>query len=114
LKFAENKKMKKLITVFTCVLLLSLPLAAADGAAGKAAYAKACKSCHGPDGAGNPAVAKMMKVEMKPLGSKDIQAKSDDELRAVIAKGAGKMKPVTSLSDDQASAVVAFIRTLKQ
>ncbi len=106
--------MKKRISVFTCVLVLSLPLAAADAAAGKAAYAKACKSCHGPDGAGNPAVAKMMKVEMKPLGSKDVQAKSDDELKAVITKGAGKMKPITSLSDDQASAVVAFIRTLKQ
>jgi mono/diheme cytochrome c family protein len=106
--------MKKLITVFTCVLVLSLPLAAADAAAGKAAYAKACKSCHGPDGAGNPAVAKMMKVEMKPLGSKDIQSKSDEDLKEVIKKGAGKMKPITSLSDDQASAVVAFIRTLKQ
>ena len=106
--------MKKLTTVFTCVLVLSLPLAAADAAAGKAAYAKVCKSCHGPDGAGNPAVAKMMKVEMKPLGSKEVQAKSDDELKTVITKGAGKMKPVTSFSDDQVSAVVAFVRTLKQ
>jgi mono/diheme cytochrome c family protein len=106
--------MKKLIPVFTCVLVLSLALAAADAAAGKAAYAKACKSCHGPDGSGNPAVAKMMKVEMKPLGSKEIQAKSDEDLKEVIKKGAGKMKPITSLSDDQASAVVAFIRTLKQ
>ena len=106
--------MKKLIQVFTCVLVLSLPLAAADAAAGKAAYAKACKSCHGPDGAGNPAVAKMMKVEMKSLGSKEIQAKSDEDLKEVITKGAGKMKPVTSLSDDQTSAVVAYVRTLKQ
>ncbi|PYT31305.1 MAG: hypothetical protein DMG58_12530 [Acidobacteria bacterium] len=94
--------MKKLMSVFTCVLVSSLPLAADDAAAGKA------------DGAGNPAVAKMMKVEMKPLGSKEIQAKSDEDLKEVIKKGAGKMKPITSLSDDQASAVVAFIRTLKQ
>jgi len=108
------KKMKKLMSVFTCVLVSSLPLAADDAAAAKAAYIKACKSCHGPDGAGNPAVAKMMKVEMKPLGSKEIQAKSDEDLKEVIKKGAGKMKPITSLSDDQASAVVAFIRTLKQ
>lgn len=106
--------MKNLIAVFTCILVLSLPLAAADAEAGKAAYAKVCKSCHGADGAGNPAVAKMMKVEMKPLGSKDVQAKSDDELKAVITKGSGKMKPVTSFTDEQVSAVVAFIRTLKQ
>ena len=38
--------MKKLMSVFTCVLVSSLPLAAADAAAGKAAYTKACKSCH--------------------------------------------------------------------
>ena len=106
--------MKKCISVLTCVLVLSLRLAAFDAAAGKGVYAKACKSCHGPDGAGNPAVAKMMKVEMKPLGSRDVQSKSDEDLKEVIAKGAGKMKPVTSLSDDQASVVVAFIRTLKQ
>ena len=60
--------MKKLIAGFTSVLVLSLPLAAADAAAGKAVYDKSCKSCHGADGAGNPAVAKMMKVEMKALG----------------------------------------------
>ena len=106
--------MKKLIAVFAGVLVLSLPLAAADTAAGKAVYDKSCKSCHGPDGAGNPAVAKMMKVEMKHLGSNEVQAKSDDDLKAVITKGTGKMKPIASLSGDQVSAVVAFVRTLKQ
>jgi mono/diheme cytochrome c family protein len=106
--------MKKLTAVFTGVLVLSLPLAAADAAAGKAVYDKSCKSCHGPEGAGNPAVAKMMKVEMKALGSKEVQAKSDDDLKAVITKGTGKMKPIMSLSGDQVSAVVAFVRTLKE
>jgi mono/diheme cytochrome c family protein len=80
----------------------------------KAVYDKSCKSCHGPEGAGNPAVAKMMKVEMKALGSKEVQAKSDDDLKAVITKGTGKMKPIMSLSGDQVSAVVAFVRTLKE
>jgi len=105
--------MKKMTAVFTGVLLLSLPLAAADTAAGKAVYDKSCKSCHGPDGAGNPAVAKMMKVEMKALGSKEVQAKSDADLKAVITNGAGKMKPVTSVTGDQVTAVVAFVRSLK-
>jgi mono/diheme cytochrome c family protein len=105
--------MKKLTVVFMGVLVLSLPLAAADAAAGKAVYDKSCKSCHGADGAGNPAVAKMMKVEMKALGSKEVQAKSDDDLKAVVTKGAGKMKPVASVTGDQVASVVAFVRTLK-
>ena len=106
--------MKKLTVVLMGILLLSLPLAAADAAAGKAVYDKSCKSCHGPEGAGNPGVAKMMKVEMKHLGSKEVQAKSDDDLQAAITKGFGKMKPIAAVSGDQAAAVVAFMRTLKQ
>ena len=39
-------------------------LQAADAKAGKAAYDKSCKSCHGADGMANPAVAKMFKVEI--------------------------------------------------
>ena len=103
--------MKKLITVFTCVLVLSLPLPAADAAAGKAAYVKACKSCHGPDGAGNPAVAKMMKVEMKNLGSADVQAQSDADLAKIITEGKGKMKPVKI---EDAKAVATFVAGLKK
>ena len=106
--------MKTITKVITGFLAVLLPVAAADTAAGKAVYEKSCKSCHGPDGAGNPAVAKIMKVEMKHLGSKDVQAKSDDDLKAAVTKGGGKMKPVANVSGDQAAAVVAFVRSLKQ
>jgi cytochrome c553 len=54
---------------------------AADATAGKAVYDKSCKSCHGPDGAGNPAIAKMFKVDMRDLKSADVQAMSDDDLK---------------------------------
>ena len=50
------------------ILVAGLAFAAGDAAAGKAAYDKACKSCHGADGTANPAIAKSMKVEMKALG----------------------------------------------
>lgn len=86
---------------------------AADVAAGKAAYDKSCKKCHGGDGAANPAIAKMMKVEMKHLGSKDVQGKSDAVLKKESVEGVGKMKAMT-LTDAEATNVVAFIRTLKQ
>ena len=85
----------------------------ADAAAGKSAFDKACKSCHGPDGKGNPAIAKMMKVEMKALGSKEVLAKSDADLKKIVTDGVGKMKPVKTLSAAEATDCVAFLRTLK-
>ena len=93
-------------------LFSSQPLRA-DAAAGKAAFDKACKSCHGPDGKGNPAIAKMMKVEMRPLGSKEVQSKSDADLTKAVTEGMGKMKPVKSLSAAEVTSCVAFLRTLK-
>lgn len=86
---------------------------AADVTAGKAAYDKSCKSCHGPDGTPNAAVAKMMKVEMRDLKSSDVQAISDDDLKKIITEGKGKMKPVASASSSAAD-VVAYIRTWKK
>lgn len=92
--------------------LLAIPVIAGP-TEGKVVYDKSCKSCHGAEGQGNPGIAKMMKVEMKALGSKEVQAKSDDDLKKVVAQGSGKMKPVTSVSGKQVDDVVAFIRTLK-
>lgn len=95
--------------------ILSLALAGsvlADAGAGKALYTSKCKSCHGLDGAGNPAIAKVMNVTLKPLGSAAVQAKSDAALKKDTTAGTGKMKPV-KLTDAEAGDVVAFLRTLK-
>ena len=81
---------------------------------GKEVFAKSCKTCHGAEGQGNPTIAKMMKVEFKPLSSPEVQGLSDADLKAVVAKGKGKMKPVTSLNGKQTDDVIAFIRTLKK
>lgn len=103
------------ISIIDCTIMFGLYSACAWAGApeGKEVYMKSCKTCHGPEGKGNPAIAKAMKVEMKALGSKEVQAKSDDELKAAITKGIGKMKPVAGLSAKQVDDVVAFIRTLK-
>ncbi len=56
----------------------------------------------------------MFKVEMRPLGSKEIEAKTDADFKNIIIGGHGKMKPVTGLSGQQIEEVIAFVRTLKQ
>jgi mono/diheme cytochrome c family protein len=88
-------------------------LQAANATAGKAVYDKACKSCHGADGAANPAIAKMMKVEMRDLKSPEVQATSDADLEKIITDGKGKMKPTTSAAGSAAD-VVAYMRTWKK
>ena len=85
----------------------------ADVAAGKTSYDAACKKCHGADGTPNPAIVKMMKVEMKHLGSKDVQSKSDAVLKKETIEGVGKMKAIPAAEKDIAN-ILAFVRTLKQ
>ncbi len=100
------------------VLVLALSFAAvcsaADAKAGKPIYDRACKSCHGADGVANPAMAKMMKVEIKDLGSSEVQGMSDEELGKIITDGKGKMKPVHSVTGKSVDDVVAYVRTLKK
>ncbi len=99
-----------------CVLVLvaGLAEAAGDATAGKAAYDKACKSCHGADGTPNAAIAKSLKVEMAHLGDPGVQSVSDDELKVIIEKGKGKMRPVKAVTGKATDDVVAYMRTLKK
>lgn len=101
--------------ILSCAVLLGVTMVPAFAGAteGKAVYDSKCKACHGASGQGNPGMAKMMKVEMRALGSKEVQALSDADLKKVVADGKGKMKPVAGLSAKQVDDVVAFVRTLK-
>ena len=103
----------KMTNLLLSGLLVAGLAAAADATAGKAVYDRACKSCHGADGTPNDKIAKSMKVEMKHLGAKEVQAQSDAQLKKVLVEGVGKMKPVKSAVAD-ADSVVAFMRTLKK
>ena len=101
------------IILVLAMILYGVPLlAAGDAAAGKAAYLKKCASCHGQAGEGKEAIAKTLKVELKHLGSKEIQSKSDADLKKVGIQGTGKMKPVKDLDDPTADDIVAYLRTL--
>jgi mono/diheme cytochrome c family protein len=92
-----------------CAVFVALGAIQAFGAAadGKAVYDAKCKVCHKADGSG------MAAMKMRALGSAEVQAKPDADLKKDITAGNGKMKPV-ALTDAQAADVVAYIRTLKQ
>jgi mono/diheme cytochrome c family protein len=87
--------------------------ATGDATAGKTLYGKKCVTCHGVQGEGKEAIAKMLKVELKHLGSPEVQSRSDAELTKAIAEGTGKMKPVKNLNEADLANLVAFMRTLK-
>jgi mono/diheme cytochrome c family protein len=96
------------------ILLYVMPMTAADAGAGKDLYAKKCASCHGPAGEGKDAIAKMFKIEMKPLNSKEVQARSDADIKKIILEGNGKMKPVADIDAKAAEDIVAYVRTLAE
>ena len=100
------------VALIMTVVMSGVASAAGDAAAGKEVFSKKCASCHGAAGEGKDALAKMMKVEMKPLGSKEVQAKSDAELAKICKEGFGKMKPTTGLTDKDPADIVAYLRTL--
>jgi mono/diheme cytochrome c family protein len=81
---------------------------------GQASYDKCCKPCHGADGTPNPAIAKMMKVEMKDLKSAEVQGMSNDDIKKVITEGKGKMKPVKTVTGSATDDVVAYVHSLKK
>ncbi|HTM51300.1 MAG TPA: c-type cytochrome [Bryobacteraceae bacterium] len=98
----------KLYAISLLILPAGLALAAGDASAGKAVYDKACKSCHGADGTPNPAIAKMMKVEMKSLSA------SSADVKKVITEGQGKMKPVKTVMGKDLDNVVEYVKTFKK
>ena len=105
--------MRKTLGIFSLAVLAASASYGADAKAGQSVFDKSCKSCHGADGTANPAIAKMMKVDMKDLKSADVQAMSNDDLKKIISDGKGKMKPVKTVTGPDADNVIAYVRSLK-
>jgi mono/diheme cytochrome c family protein len=96
------------LTILILAALTATSSWAADAAAGKTVFATKCKSCHGADGEGNPAIAKAMKVELKPLSA------TAADVKDVVTKGQGKMKPISSVTGSDLDNVVAYVKSLKK
>lgn len=103
----------KLILIAGLFLTGSLAFAAGDAKAGAAVYDAQCKKCHAADGASNPTIAKMMKVELKDLKAADVKAMPDADMKKLIVDGKGKMKAIKGLSDADIANVIAFTKSLK-
>ena len=106
--------MRTILTTLTLAGLFATAVLAADAGAGKAVFEKSCKSCHGADGTANPAIAKMMKVDIKDLKSAEVQGMSNDAIKKVITDGTGKMKPVKTVTGGSLDEVVAYVHSLKK
>ena len=79
---------------------------AADGAG---VYKAKCASCHGADGKGLTPIGK--KMNLRDLGSPDVQKQTDKELYDWTAVGKGKMPGYKDkLSDDEIKALVTHMR----
>ena len=84
---------------------------AADATLGKANYEKSCAGCHGADGKGNPAMAKVLGEKGLNIVGKETMQMSDEQLMKIIAEGAGKM-PASKLTKDEQKQVLSYMRSL--
>ena len=109
--------MKKIILLATILgFAAALTARAADG---KGIWDQQCAKCHGADGKGQTTIGK--KLGCKDYTDAKVQdaLKDDAAIKAVkegLKDDGGKMlmKAYDSMSDDDAKAVVAYLRTLKQ
>jgi mono/diheme cytochrome c family protein len=109
-------KMRILVPLIAALVMPATVLAAGkgDAKAGHAVFQAHCQMCHGADGKGNPALAKMLKTTIPDLGSQQVQALTDAQMREVIEKGKNKMTAVKGLTAAQIDDVIAFVRTMKK
>lgn len=109
--------MKKLLTLSIAALAVVALSARAEDA--KAIYEKDCAKCHGADGKGQTAMGK--KLACKDYTDAKVQADLKDEAATKAIKEGVKdkdgkvlMKPAEGISDTDAKALVAYMRSFKK
>lgn len=97
----------KLKSILLIVVVAVAPLAFADGAA---TFKAKCATCHGADGKGQSAMGK--KMNLRDLGSPEVQKQTDQQLYDWTAAGKGKMPAYKDkLTNDEIKALVVHMRT---
>jgi len=108
----QRERSTKVITGISLIFAASMFCASANADDKSAAlYKQKCAACHGPDGKGETATGKAMKV--RSFADPEVAKVSDDELAGAIEKGKGKMPAYgKSLKPDEIKAMVAYVRSL--
>ncbi|HXZ32650.1 MAG TPA: c-type cytochrome [Terriglobales bacterium] len=101
--------LKAIIVVF-CFAIVFTTWSLADN--GADLFKAKCAMCHGPDGKGQTAMGKTL--NLRDLGSAEVQGQSDADLTGIITNGKGKMpKYDGKLTKEQIGDVLKYVRTLK-
>jgi mono/diheme cytochrome c family protein len=99
----KTSRMFATIAAIAVVCVLSLSTQAQD--VGGTLYKAKCAMCHGADGT---------KIAAHNLQGAAVQGMSDADLSAIITNGKGKMPASKSLTPEQVTGLVAYVRTLKK
>jgi mono/diheme cytochrome c family protein len=103
----------RISVVLALLALIATPLLADATPDGASIFKAKCAMCHGPDGSGQTAMGKSLKI--RALGSAEVQKQTDAELTNIIANGKNKMLAYKGkLTPEEIKTVVGFIRTLKK
>ena len=110
----KGEKQNALLALLTAIVIVvvavagSTPVAAQDG---PTVYKSKCAMCHGADGKGETPMGK--KLNVRDLGSPEVQKQTDPELTNIISKGKSKMPSFEGkLTAEQIGQVLARIRDL--
>jgi cytochrome c551/c552 len=110
--------MKKVIAL--TIAALAIPVMSASAADGKALYEeKGCAKCHGADGKGDTKMGKKSGAKDYTDAKVQEELKDDAAIKAIKEgykdkEGKVVMKPTEGVSDDDAKALVAYMRTFKK
>ena len=110
------------------LMISGIASAEGDVEAGKATFTTLCVSCHGAGGKGDGPVGAMLQPPPRDFTQADFKFDTDGadgpgtdtDLRNVISQGAAAfggsplMAPNPSLSDDDISNLIAFVRSLEE
>ena len=102
-----------LVLIFGVMMMLAVyfsPRSAARMSTGEDLFKAKCTVCHKLDGTPTGAGKALKALD---LGSADVQKKTDEELKEVIAKGKNKMPAYADkLKDEEVDQLLCFIRQM--